>query len=195
MKGKVRNICDLLLGLLFVASVIAGYYKEVSHMSEYCFISGLLVGCILIASFFYGRLKGKTLPTWLYFDCMINIVIIFIATIAIGLNLEGAFWFIHIINPLLLLCYWVVFCNHTTIRNHLVVVTDTVFPICYFVFAFILWKTVGICPFPASLLLIDRSIPQVIVGVGLVVLLFVVLGYALHFLNRFVSKKCYLFHL
>lgn len=189
MKEKIRNICDLLLGLIFILSVIVGYYKDIRYMSEYCFISGMLVGIIFILSFFYGTCKKKTLPTWLYFDCMINIFIIFIATIAIGLSLDGAFWFIHIINPLLIFCYWLIFCNHSKIKNNILILTDIVFPICYFIFSFILWKTVGICPFPANLIIINSSVGQMFLGVGLVLFLFIVLGYAFHFLNRLVYKK------
>jgi len=117
MKNKIRNVCDLVLGILFMVSVIAGYYKDISYMSEYCFISGIVVGAVFLFSFFYATYGKKRLPLWVYFDCMIAIVIIFIATIAIGLNLEGAFWFIHIINPILLFVYWCVFCNHNDIHK------------------------------------------------------------------------------
>ncbi len=189
MKQRIRNICDLLLGLLFISSVIIGYYKDIRYMSEYCFISGMLVGSIFVTSFFFGVFKKKVLPTWLYFDCMISIIIILVATIVIGLSLEGAFWFIHIINPILLFIYWIVFCNHMEIKKALWVLTDIVFPICYFVFAFILWKTVGICPFPASLILVNSSPLQVGLGVGLVVVIFIALGYALHFFNKKICGK------
>lgn len=191
MKEKIKNIYELILGLLFIVSVILGYYKDISHMSEYCFISGMLVGIIFLTSFYMGRFKNKSLPTWLYFDCMVNIIIIFIATIAIGLSLEGAFWFIHIINPLLLFVYWCIFCDHSQFDKSMLVMTDTVFPICYFTFAAILWVTVGICPFPASLLLIDRSVIQVVLGVGAVLLIFIVLGYVLHFINKWVHGNTF----
>lgn len=189
MKRKIRSICDLLISLLFLISVMMGYYKNISHMSEYCFISGMLVSIIFIISFVYGICKNRALPTWLYFNCMISTIIIFIATITIRLNLEGAFWFIHIINPLLLFCYWSTFCNHLEVQNNWIIGTDIVFPICYFIFASILYRTVGICPFPISLVLIDSSSGQVILGIGLMILLFLLLGYGFHFLNRFLNRK------
>lgn len=40
-KDKIKNICNLILGMLFVLTTILGYYKDVSYMSEYCFISGI----------------------------------------------------------------------------------------------------------------------------------------------------------
>lgn len=166
-----------------------GYYKDVSHMSEYCFISGILVSIIFMISFVYRVCKKRALPTWLYFNCMISTIIIFIATIAIRLNLEGAFWFIHIINPLLLFCYWGIFCNHLEVRNHWIISTDLVFPISYFIFALVLYKTIGTCPFPANLILVDSSLKQTVLGVGFIIALFLLLGYGFHILNRFFNRK------
>jgi len=157
-------------------------------MSEYCFISGMLVGVILTASSVYGLRKGKTFPAWLYFDCMISTIIIFIATIAIRLNLEGAFWFIHIINPLLLFCCWCVFCDHTDMHVKYIF-TDIVFPVCYFIFAFVLYKSTGVCPFPVSLILVGSSAGQAALGVGALILLFILLGYVFHSLNRLAHRK------
>lgn len=188
MKSNIRNICDLLLGLLFITSVICGYYKDISHMGEYCFISGLLVGAIFVISSVCRMFQKKEFPVWLYFDCMISTIIILIATIAIRLNLEGAFWFIHIINPLVLFCYWLVCCDHGDIHDLRMICTAVVFPVCYFIFAFILYKAAGMCPFPASLLLVDCSAGQTALGVGLIILLFIVLGYAFHFLNQAIHR-------
>jgi hypothetical protein len=189
MKEKIRNVYELVLGVLFIVSVIAGYYKDFSYMSEYCFISGITVGAIFLYSFFYTTYRKRKLPIWIYFDCMISIMIIFIATIAIGLNLEGAFWFIHIIDPILLFLYWCVFCNHRNIHNLKLIATDTIFPICYFIFAFVLWKTIGKCPFPASLIFVGNSLGVILLYVVGIVALFLAVGYTFHFLNILAYKK------
>lgn len=52
-KNRIRNICNFVLGILFITTTISGYYKDISYMSEYCFISGIIVGLILICSFIY----------------------------------------------------------------------------------------------------------------------------------------------
>jgi len=189
LKNKVRSVCDLILGILFIVTVIWGYYTDISYMGEYCFISGMLVGIFFLISFFHYIMTRKELSVLWYFNCMLPILIILIVTLAIGLNVEGAFIFIHIINPIVLFAYWCVFCNHCEIKNPLRIATVVIFPICYFVLAFVLWKTLGKCPFPANLILVDNSLGMVLLSVGCVVVLLLVLGYVLHFLNKLVYHK------
>ncbi len=188
--SKIRKYIDLILSILFVLSVILGYYKDISHMSEYCFISGLLVGVTFFISYLHQHKNGKTLNACIYLACMVDIFVIFIATVTIGLNLNGAFWFIHIINPIVLLVYWFIFCDQG-IMKWKGTLSVVVFPLLYMLFAFVLFKMSGSCPFPASLIFMDYSgfIPLVI----LVVLAFIlwVLGYIFYVLNKLVrgNKK------
>lgn len=189
MKDKIRNICDLTLGILFIITTILGYYKDISYMSEYCFISGIIVGIIFISSFIY-YIKNKThFPVWIYSNCMISTLIIFIATIIIRLNLDGAFWFIHIINPLLLFVYWCVFCDHTKVSNQLLIATNIIFPICYMLFAQLIFIITKKCPFPAKLILVGNPW-YIVIGciIGLCIV-FLLLGYALHFINKYINRR------
>ena len=92
--SKIRKYIDLALCFLFIISVVLVYYKYISHMSEYCFISGILVGITFFISFLWQQWQETPLPIYVYLACLVDIFVIFVATIAIGLNLEGAFWFI-----------------------------------------------------------------------------------------------------
>lgn len=186
--SKIRKYLDLTLSILFILSVILGYYKDVSHMSEYCFISGLLVGITFLISYLHQRKHGKPLNACIYLACVVDIFIIFIATVAIGLNLDGAFWFIHIINPILLVIYWFVFCDQR-IMNWKGTLSVVLFPLLYMLFAFVLFKMSGSCPFPASLIFMDYSglVPLVILAVLAIILW--VLGYILHILNKLVRRN------
>ena len=185
--NKIRKYVDLTLSLLFILSVMLGYYKDVSHMSEYCFISGLLVGITFFISFLYQQTHKKPLSACIYLACVVDIFIIFIATISIGLNLEGAFWFIHIINPVILVVYWLVFCDQR-MMNWKGTFSVVLFPLLYMLFAFVLFKISGSCPFPASLIFMDYTgfIPLVIIAV--LALILWALGWILHMLNRFIRK-------
>ena len=139
---KIRKYIDLALSLLFVLSVILGYYKDISHMSEYCFISGLLVGITFFISYLHQQTHGKPLNFCIYLACLVDIFIIFIATVSIGLNLDGAFWFIHIINPIILLIYWFVFCDQRKM-NLKGTFSVVLFPLLYMLFAFVLFRIKG----------------------------------------------------
>ena len=186
--SKIRKYIDLAFSILFILSVILGYYKDISHMSEYCFISGLLVGITFFLSYLYQQKHEKPLNACIYLACLVDIFVIFVATVSIGLNLEGAFWFIHIINPIILLIYWFVFCDQR-IMNWKGTFAVVVFPLLYMLFAFILFKISGNCPFPASLIFMDYTgfIPLVII-VALAIALWV-LGYILHMLNRLIRRN------
>lgn len=177
--SKIRKYIDLILSFLFILSVILGYYKDISHMGEYCFISGLLVGITFFISYLHQQKHEKPLNACIYLACMVDIFIIFIATVSIELNLDGAFWFIHIINPIILVIYWFVFCDQR-IMNWKCTLSVVLFPLLYMLFAFVLFKISGSCPFPASLIFMDYTglIPLVILVVLAIILW--VLGYILH---------------
>lgn len=188
-KYKIRNISNLILGILFISTTILGYYKDISYMSEYCFISGIIVGLILISSYIYYIKNKKYFPEWIYANCVVTTIVIFIATVIINLSLEGAFWFIHIINPILLFLYWVIFCNHNKIKNQLLVATNLIFPICYIVFAQVIFVITKKCPFPAELILVGNPWNIIICCIIVICLVFLSLGYGLHFTNKFINKK------
>ncbi len=186
--SKIRKYIELVLSVLFIISVILGYYKDVSHMSEYCFTSGILVGAIFFISFLQQQKNGKLLNSCIYLACLTDIFVIFIATVVIRLNLDGAFWFIHIINPIILAVYWFIFCDQRTM-NWKGTFSVVVFPLLYMLFAFILFKISGSCPFPASLIFMDYSgiVPIIIIFVLAIILW--VLGYILHMLNKLIRRN------
>lgn len=186
--SKIRKYIDLALCFLFIISVVLGYYKYISHMSEYCFISGILVGITFFISFLWQQWQETPLPIYVYLACLVDIFVIFVATIAIGLNLEGAFWFIHIINPILIAVYWFIFCDQRTM-NWKGTFSVIVFPLLYMLFAFGLYKLSGSCPFPASLIFMNYSgIVSIMILLVLAIILWL-LGYILHILNKLIRKK------
>ena len=69
------------------------------------------------------------------------------------------------------------------------ILSVVVFPLLYMLFAFILFKISGSCPFPASLIFMDYSgfIPIVILVVLAIILW--VLGYVLHVLNKLIIRS------
>ena len=186
--SKIRKYTDLFLSILFITSIILGYYKDISHMTEYCFISGMLVGIIFFISFLRQQKQDKSLPACVYLACFVDIFAIFIATIAIGLNLEVAFWFIHIINPIAIAFYWFIFCDPRSMERKGTFFV-VVFPLLYILFAFILFKISGNCPFPASLIFMDYSgmVPLIIIIVLATILWG--LGYILHMFNKLIRKN------
>ncbi len=81
-------------------------------------------------------MRNKPLHDYIYLACVGDIFIICIETVAIRLNLNGAFWFIHVINPIILLIYWFVFCDQRTAKRT-GIVSGVVFPLLYMLFALV----------------------------------------------------------
>lgn len=185
---RTQRFTDLSLGVLYLVSTAAAYFPAIPigepiHLAEWCCITGLVGGVFYLLSSF------RKLPEVLHLDMTLALILIFIATVAIQLNLEGVFWFIHLFGPLLVLTRFFLFCDCRKINQASMVLTCLVIPLAYILLAFILLKTTGECPFPASMILKwDHAwIPVVLIAVLCTLLLGV--GYGLFYLNRFLFKK------
>ncbi|MCR5806236.1 MAG: hypothetical protein K6G68_04295 [Oscillospiraceae bacterium] len=185
---KIRKYIDLVLSIMFIGSVILGYYDHIPCMGEYCFISGMATGIVFFASFLSQHRNGKPLPTAIYLACAANIFIIFAATAAMGLNLEGAFIVIHILDPLLILAYWFVFCDSRTVKRRYTL-SVLAFPMAYMVFALILFMASGDCPFPARLIFVDSSAVRSAIVCVCVMAGLCAEGALIFMLNRLIRKK------
>lgn len=116
MKNKVVCFCNLALGLLYIATTVWGYsiafpMKEYIHLAEWCCISGLLGGTFYLFAFIYEFVTKKKLNAIFYLNTAVVLSLILIATIIMQLNVDEAFVFIHIVNPILILIYFFVFCD------------------------------------------------------------------------------------
>ena len=102
-----------------------------------------------------------------YFNLNTAVVLslILIATIIMQLNVDEAFVFIHIVNPILILIYFFVFCDCSENKKILSVITCITFPIFYILFALCVWQSSGQCPFPASLILVWDN---VLIPIGII---------------------------
>lgn len=189
MKEIFRTVCDFLFGALFVAAAFIGYLPDPIHMGEYSFIANVLVGAVLIVSGIYYLATKKRLPLWVYFDCMVALLAIFVVTAAVGVNLYGVFWFIHIVDPLLMFVYWYATCDHTELRHRVSISSAAIFPALYACFAFVFWQSTGVCPFPASLFFIGQPLELGLGGAVVTVAMFIVLAFALDATNRFVYHR------
>lgn len=135
-KNKLGNVSALLIGILYIATTVWGYYaafptREYIHLSEWCCVSGIAGGIFYIFSFFYQQHKGKKVNTVFFLDFTVVLELIFIATLILRLNLDGAFWFLHVINPVLVLVHFLLFCNCREITHRKLLFTSIIFPVCY----------------------------------------------------------------
>ena len=185
---KKRSICEALLGAVILAATLGAYAGHFDCMGEYCFVSGITAVILFFSSAVYREKTGKSFPDWIYADCSVATLIITIATIALGLNLNGAFIFVHIADPVLIFAYWAYFCDHRDVKNKMIL-TTAVFPVLYTILAAVILKVTGNCPFPASMALMGHTLPVTVLCLLSVYLLFIAIGFAYHFANRAVRSK------
>lgn len=190
---KAECIFDVFLGVSYLISTVIGYAPafpmgEFMHLGEWCCITGIAGSLFYFGSFFCG-IRGKELPEYLHLDVTVMLSLIFMATVLIRLNLEGIFWFIHLIGPVLVLIHFFLFCDCRKIERTAFVLTGIVFPLIYIVFASGILKLTGECPFPARLILVWDSPFMPFVMILALCILILVVGFVFLYLNRFICKK------
>lgn len=82
-----------------------------------------------------------------------------------------------------------IFYNHNNIKKQSMVATNIIFPVCYLIFAKVILIITNKCPFPPKLILVGNPWWVIICYIIGICLGFLLLGYGLHFANRFINKK------
>lgn len=116
MKNKIHAFINFGLAAILIISDIIGYWPIPEFIVELTCISNFAIGIILILSGI-RILKGKNhFPNIVYSTALVTIMLVFI--ICLGslsgmyrMNFTGAFLFLHVINPILFLLYYMVFIN------------------------------------------------------------------------------------
>ena len=191
---KLKPYFDLLLGILYLLFTTLEYYPcfnkvDAFHLGDWCFITGIIGGLFFIVLAVLAFLKKDKDLTFLelYNTCLL--CIIFLGTITIGLNVNGYLIFIHIVGPLLVLFRFFYYTDCRKIKKLWYLLFLGIVPVVYVIFAFILLKVSGDCPFPAKMLFFyeNNLIPY---GLTLLLILVnIIFGGSLYFLNRFINKK------
>lgn len=132
-----RAAISLLLGAMFVIAAVGAYSFwlpggfQASNLIELSFWSNLLAGILLLADGGYALARKKHLPNWLFFDATILLLIVCGMILAFGGNLAHGFQFVHIVDPILMMIFWLIFINHSRDKIAQTVLSAAVAPLCY----------------------------------------------------------------
>lgn len=189
---KAKMMTDAVLCVMYLVSVCIEYIPAVVigdyiYLGEWCFLTGFLGGIFYLISFLLG-LKDKDLAEYLHLNVTLMLALIFIATLLLKLNLEGAYWILHIFGPLLVMFRFFAFCDCRKITHASVVLTTALFPLSYILLSFVLLRLTGGCPFPASMVLTMKNQTFAKAIIAGLCLLIVAIGYGLFCLNRLLFK-------
>lgn len=190
---KVQPFGDIILGILYLLFTTLEYLpcfnaEDAFNLADWCFITGIIGGIIFIISGIL-EFKNKETSIFLQFYNTTLLCLILLGTVAIGLNLGGYLWFIHIIGPVLVLFRFFKYYDCRKIIKPAKVLLLGLAPFIYVTFTFIMLVKIGKCPFPARMLF---NYSNCAMTYGMTLLLAIIIwcfGYTLFFINRGVNKR------
>lgn len=106
-KGKAY--ISIALGILFCGSVLIGYMPIPEYAIELTCISNSCIGILLLFTGINMLGKKKEIPGIIYHMWLVTILLVCIVSCVGRFNFHGAFFFLHLVNPLVFLGYYIVF--------------------------------------------------------------------------------------
>lgn len=176
------------LAFVFVFTAIYSYAGNLKYVYELTFLSNLLTGLFLLAVGILW-LCSKSVPQFLFLDFTILLLIVFGVCIAFAaeFNFAGGFAFLHIVNPLLMLAFYLFLSNSTNVKWQFLF-TLLAMPMAYVTFALIFGSATGNY--------IYFFLDYTKYGAGYTVLFILgiavglsAVGTGLYFLNRLIHKR------
>ncbi len=190
--GIYINVIKIAVGLLMIVNVLIGYIPQPEYLVELTCVSNMLGGLLLLTDGILNIRKKKNLPNSFYLNVAVSILTVFIVCMgsfigAYKFNFKGAFFFMHVISPIVFMICYMLFVNEQS-RKIRFVLTAPIMVMLYFLFDYIRSRLVGEFVYgfvePGEL-----SFFYVIIT-GLVMYIFMyLLGLSLFALNRIVHKK------
>ena len=144
---KVIAVCEIVLGILMPVMAIIGYFPEPELVVEFSCLSNVVTGIWLIIDGIL-KLKGKKIPVRFFGNSCVGLFVVFAIcmgslTGAYHMNFKGAFMFLHVISPILVMLFYIIFCDDSEGKAIFKLLLNPVFLMVYFLFDFILGKSRG----------------------------------------------------
>ncbi|MCL2869821.1 Pr6Pr family membrane protein [Candidatus Saccharibacteria bacterium] len=140
MKSRfdlIKHLISVGLGIMLIYTSFWGYHDILYKAPfELTFYGNMIVGVFLLVAGVYGFFRKKSLPDFMYFDAAMLLLLVMMVCLAFAstMNFSGAFRFMHLINPLSVIIYWLVFVSHTTDKLRKIIWTAPVVPLIFLVF-------------------------------------------------------------
>lgn len=141
------NIIKIVLGVIFIVTVLIGYIPQPQYLVEMTCISNTFAGILFIADGILGMKSKKAIPSIAYLFLYIALIVVF--TVCMGsltgiyhMNFRGAFFFLHVTNPI---AFFIMYFCTVNERNEAIkkCLYAPAFVMLYLLFDFILGKIRG----------------------------------------------------
>lgn len=147
MYGKTRKILKICpafaLAFVFLFTAIYTYWGDFEYVYELTFLSNFLTGAFLSAAGILW-LCNKSVPQILFLNFTMLLLIVFGVCMAFNaeFNFEGGFMFLHAVNPILMLLFYLFFSAQTKNKRPLIF-SVLAMPAAYLIFALIFGTITG----------------------------------------------------
>lgn len=188
----IKNIIKVVAGLLMIVSVLIGYIPQPEYLIELTCISNTLGGLLLFADGILSMTKKKICSNSLYLNVTASIFIVFLICVgslfgSYNFNFSGAFFFLHIINPIIFVCFYMIFVNEQGRKMRCVLIAPTITMV-YLLFDYVRYRFTG--EFVYGFIENEEFTFAWVIVVAIITYAFMyLLSLSLFALNRFVHKR------
>lgn len=141
MERNIKAYISIVLGILFCGSVLVGYMKNAEYVIELTCISNSCIGVLLLFTGINILGKKKKFSGTIYHMWLVAILLVSIISWVGHFNYYGAFFFLHFVNPLLFLVYYIVFIDDA--KKYIKNLLTPMLVMGYLVFDYIIGKLRG----------------------------------------------------
>ena len=127
--------------------VFIGYIPQPEYLIELTCVSNTLGGLLLLTDGIFSITKKKTFPNSFYLNVTVSLLVVYFVcmgslTGAYKFNFSGVFFFMHVINPIAFLIYYMFFVNEHD-RKIKFALTAPTMTMTYFLFDYTRYKFTG----------------------------------------------------
>ena len=188
----IKNIIKISVGMLMIITVLIGYIPQPEYLVELTCISNTLGGLLLLADGILNITKKTNFPNSIYLNVAVSILMVFLVCMGsltgmYKFNFKGAFFFMHVINPLVFVAFYMLFINEQS-RKIKFALTAPIMIMMYLLFDCIRCQFTG--EFVYGFIAPEELTPFSAIIAGIVIYIFVcLLGLGLFALNRLVHNN------
>lgn len=180
---KIKGCVSIILGIVFCASVLVGYTPIPEYLIELTCFSNTLIGILLIFTGTNFIVKGKCFSSIFYHMGLVTILLVCIVSCVGHFNFIGAFFFLHLVNPVLFLLYYMVFVEDD--KNFDKILYTPIPVMIYLAFDYIIGRVTGHFVYGIFDVNEMNLIWMVLIACGIYIMLIV-----LACITQFLNKKC-----
>lgn len=180
---KIKGCVSIILGIVFCTSVLIGYTPIPEYLIELTCFSNTLIGILLIFTGINFIEKGKCFSSIFYHMGLVTILLVCIVSCVGHFNFIGAFFFLHLVNPVLFLLYYMFLVEDD--KNFKKILYTPIPVMIYLVFDYILGRWTGHFVYGIFDVNEMNLALMILIAFGIYIILIV-----LACITQFLNKKC-----